>query len=280
MVKKTASEPSPNRHIWDAVEQTDPRYTKKVTLGRSFTAIDPYRQIERATEVFGPVGEGWGYDIVRSFVTDATNQYVVEVRMWHGNPENAFMQCGQAGLFIDRKQERPDADFAKKAVTDAVTKCLSILGFNADIFLGKFEDNKYVQEMEQKFEGEEKATEQKDKRSSNALTFANDLVEILKQTERLEEKLEAILKRAVPLKTIRNYPDCVLIIEEAINAYVLSQYKQVLGRVSDRDAFYTLLETWQPLRLAITDISPRLRDDMVVIEDELSSSYPSTDVKE
>ena len=42
-------------------------------------------------------------------------------------------------------------DVHKKLKTDALTKGLSELGFNSDIFEGKFDDNKYVQEMNVKF---------------------------------------------------------------------------------------------------------------------------------
>ena len=42
-------------------------------------------------------------------------------------------------------------DFAKKVETDTLTKALSKLGFNADIFLGKFDDTKYVEQMKQEF---------------------------------------------------------------------------------------------------------------------------------
>ena len=42
---------------------------------------------------------------------------------------------------------RVDDDFAKKVATDALTKGLSKLGFNADVFLGKFDDNKYVNQL-------------------------------------------------------------------------------------------------------------------------------------
>jgi len=38
----------------------------------------------------------------------------------------------------------PDTDAYKKASTDGLTKLLSHLGFNADVFLGMFDDNKYV----------------------------------------------------------------------------------------------------------------------------------------
>ena len=51
---------------------------------------------------------------------------------------------------MDRAQKMVDADFAKKIETDALTKALSKLGFNADVFMGRFDDTKYVLEMQQK----------------------------------------------------------------------------------------------------------------------------------
>jgi hypothetical protein len=49
---------------------------------------------------------------------------------------------------------KPDADFAKKVETDALTKGLSKLGFNADVFMGLYDDHKYVQEMQVEFSKE------------------------------------------------------------------------------------------------------------------------------
>ena len=37
-------------------------------------------------------------------------------------------------------------------MTDALTKAFSHLGVSADVFLGLFDNNKYVQEMKAKFE--------------------------------------------------------------------------------------------------------------------------------
>jgi hypothetical protein len=49
------------------------------------------------------------------------------------------------------KNGRVDSDAAKKATTDALTKLLSHLGFNADVFLKKFDDNKYVEQVAEEF---------------------------------------------------------------------------------------------------------------------------------
>lgn len=40
-----------------------------------------------------------------------------------------------------------DEDAFKKAMTDALTKGLSHLGFSADVYLGKFDDSRYVEEQ-------------------------------------------------------------------------------------------------------------------------------------
>jgi uncharacterized short protein YbdD (DUF466 family) len=48
---------------------------------------------------------------------------------------------------MDRAETMVDADFAKKMETDALTKVLSKMGFNADVFMGRYDDNKYVEQM-------------------------------------------------------------------------------------------------------------------------------------
>lgn len=138
-----------NMALWDAVCETNPDHTKQIKLGRTITAIDPYRQIEAATRQFGPAGEGWGWD-VENVLFLPTNEVGVVVKVWHGDNKKTISQFGQASLYIDKAEQKKDTDCMKKAVTDGLTKCLSCLGFNADIFLGKFDDNKYVQEMAEK----------------------------------------------------------------------------------------------------------------------------------
>ena len=148
-----------NLRIWDAVEVTDPKYTKPVSFGRKFTSIDAMYQIRRATEQFGPIGDGWGFKSNLEFVQTSNGKdqpetmAVVALTIWWmddtGDNEygpiygmNPVYTSGKAG-------PRLDEDAPKKALTDALTKGLSYLGFSADVFLGKFDDNKYVQRAEQ-----------------------------------------------------------------------------------------------------------------------------------
>lgn len=134
--------------LWSKVSTTDPKATKRVNQRGGFTAIDAYSQIMAATEQFGPAGEGWGWEIME-FQYPPNDTMIVHLKMWHrgSGTANGFSVCGQAGLYTKGNDPKPDPDCAKKAVTDAITKGLSYLGFNADVFLGKFDDNKYVESL-------------------------------------------------------------------------------------------------------------------------------------
>ena len=138
--------------IWDQASKTDPKYTKPVTFGRKFTAIDPHSQIMKATELFGPAGMGWGFNVVKNEYLP-TNHVAVLVELWHGTLSQSIQQWGQCSLYIDKAETRPDPDCMKKATTDGITKCLSYLGLNADVFLGKFDDSKYIEERKAEVAG-------------------------------------------------------------------------------------------------------------------------------
>ena len=141
--------------LWNAVSKTNPNYTKTVKFGREFTAIDPHSQIMEATRAFGPAGQGWGWTVAQVEYLP-TKDAAVLVRLWHGDKDNSVEQWGQAGLYMDKNNTKTDNDCMKKATTDGLTKCLSYLGFNADVFLGKFDDSKYVAERRAEQEEEDK----------------------------------------------------------------------------------------------------------------------------
>ena len=138
-----------NLRIWSQVDKTDPAHTKKVNQRGGFTAISAAYQIMKATEVFGPVGEGWGYDAGDPIFQEGV--VFVPVTLWHGNRANVFGPMFGGAEWKDAKNGRLDSDAAKKATTDALTKLLSQLGFNADVFLGRFDDTKYVADLEREF---------------------------------------------------------------------------------------------------------------------------------
>ena len=131
-----------NMEIWDSVCTTDPDHTKHVGQRGGFTAIDAMYQIQEATKQFGPAGVGWGFDYELIFPPNDT--VIASVTLWHGNKDQTVHQAGQKKL---NQSNGPDEDAVKKAITDGLTKCLSYLGFNADVFLGKFDDSKYVEDL-------------------------------------------------------------------------------------------------------------------------------------
>jgi hypothetical protein len=137
-----------NLRIWSQVSKTNPAHTKRVNQRGGFTAISASYQVMRATEVFGPVGIGWGYETGTPIITDTL--MTVPVSLWHGDRSNIFGPMLGCEEWKD-KNGRVDSDAPKKAVTDGLTKLLSQLGFNADVFLGLFDDSKYVAAMEREF---------------------------------------------------------------------------------------------------------------------------------
>ena len=139
--------------LWNRVEKTNPKYTKNAKLsGRDITAISPQYQIMQVTEQFGVYGEKWGFkNIVLSYdLVEKCNLVVFKGTFFFPNGE--FEIINSCKLYMDRNLTMVDDNFAKKIETDALTKAISKLGFNADIFMGKFDDVRYVEEMKKEFE--------------------------------------------------------------------------------------------------------------------------------
>lgn len=161
-----------NMRIWERVDKTDPREgkgTKKVKQGgRTITAICAQLQVKRATEMFGPLGIGWGLAESQYVEQTLPTGHIVATytaELWIESKENTSPVSGCCELFIPAHEgyqgkqigDKVDTDAYKKATTDALTKGLSRLGFNADIFLGLFEDNKYIQETSAEFAESDRA---------------------------------------------------------------------------------------------------------------------------
>jgi len=145
-----------NLDLWNKVKETDPKYTKPAKIGgMTITAIAPQYQIMLATEQFGPYGVTWGF---KSIELDYNLIPVFKLIVFKGvffHPGGEFQIINSSKMYMDRAENMVDADFAKKIETDALTKALSKLGFNADVFMGRFDDTKYVLEMQEKFKEED-----------------------------------------------------------------------------------------------------------------------------
>jgi len=141
-----------NMKLWSSVEKTDPKHTKKAKIGgMSITAIAPQYQILKATEQFGPYAIKWGFKDIEFDFSLVESHKLVVLKATFFCPDGECQVVNSAKIWMDRAETMVDADFAKKMETDALTKVLSKMGFNADVFMGRYDDNKYVTEMQKEF---------------------------------------------------------------------------------------------------------------------------------
>lgn len=145
-----------NLELWNKVQKTNPDYTKKANIGgMKITSIAPQYQIMMVTEQFGIYGKTWGFkNIILSYdLVEKYNMVVFKGTFFF--PDGEFEIINSCKLYMDRALKMLDDNFAKKIETDALTKAISKLGFNADIFLGKFDDVRYVNDLKEEFNKEE-----------------------------------------------------------------------------------------------------------------------------
>lgn len=152
----TTPAPSGNRDLWDSVSKTDAKYTKDFAGKGGFkgTAINATWLARQATKTFGPAGLGWGLRVLdEKYVTGSEGCiiHVLRVELWYmlGGKRGSIEQYGQT-TFVGKNKSGPftDEEAPKKSMTDAMSKCLSLLGFGADIHLGLYDDNKYVNDRQ------------------------------------------------------------------------------------------------------------------------------------
>ena len=139
--------------LWKTVCVTDPSAVKPIT-GKQYkgNSPKPYWIIQRATEVFGPCGIGWGIEVVDERFErfgDTESLHVARVLVWYDldGKRGQIEQMGQTRSSYVTKDGKfiVDEDAPKKSVTDGMVKCLSMLGFAGDIFSGQWDDSKYVE---------------------------------------------------------------------------------------------------------------------------------------
>lgn len=138
-----------NLKLWRSVEKTDPKQTKKANVGgNKITSISPQYQIMNATKQFGSYGIGWGFNEINiDYSLISLDMVVFKAKFFFPNGE--FEIINSIKLYKDNAKTKIDDDFAKKLETDTLTKALSKLGFNADVFMGKHDDSRYLAEVEE-----------------------------------------------------------------------------------------------------------------------------------
>lgn len=151
-----------NLSIWEKVQKTNPKHTKQANVGgRTMTSINPTFQIKQATQIFGSYGAGFGLENTnfeyKEFGT--TTLLILHCDFFYkvDDTKHSFPLSGAIKMaYVSGKgREIIDDDAHKKIETDLTTKALSKLGFSADVFMGKYDDVKYMNDIIKEFQEEE-----------------------------------------------------------------------------------------------------------------------------
>ena len=159
--------------IWNALETTNPKHTKsfKRSGGFSGTAIKPIYTTLKMTEQFGPAGKGWGMGEPKFEVVPGNDGQVAvycTVMLWWallpgmtGTVRNEVWGVGGDMVVVKQTSGlRTDDEAFKKAFTDAIGNAMKHLGMSADVHMGMFDDNKYVQGLNDEFSDKPAAPKQ------------------------------------------------------------------------------------------------------------------------
>lgn len=169
-----------NLELWEKVEKTNPNYTKKANVkGNSITSIAPQYQIKNVTEQFGAYGKTWGFESLEfDYTLIELGLVVLHATFYY--PGGLFPIKNAQSIFMDNAKTKIDDNFAKKLETDTLTKAISKLGFNADIFMGKFDDVKYLNDVKEEFKEDESNEIKHIKKIIEDSSTINELMKVYK----------------------------------------------------------------------------------------------------
>lgn len=213
-----------NMQIWNRVEKTYTRFTKDAKVGgQQITSLNGTAMIMKATEVFGPVGIGFGWKVTEERFDKGAEMFVgegdkraslgfelnhtVKILFWFkiDGERGELEQYGCTPyLYKSKFGTTTDGEAPKKSLTDAIKKSLSMLGFSADVFLGMFDDRDYVQQRQ-----EEEAIEQAVDKDAEIARQAQDRLDYIKsvidtmQGAKTPHELKKIHDTAVRQLTLR-----------------------------------------------------------------------------
>ena len=138
-----------NMKIYNQARSVPTEAKKAITAGRlkGMTDVNPMYRIKRLTEMFGPCGIGWWYEITDKQIVfdELSNQKAafVDILLYFVDPETGAVCHGipgtGGGSFV--AQERNGAYMSdecyKMALTDALSVACKALGIAADVYWDK-----------------------------------------------------------------------------------------------------------------------------------------------
>jgi len=144
-----------NLDLWNKVKQPPKEALRRIEAGRlkGKTDISPQWRYQVMTELFGPCGIGWKYDIIRLWNEPASDGQVfafAEINLYTRDPLNLDWSdpipgTGGSMLIAQEKNGLHSSDEGyKMAVTDALSVAMKMLGIAADVYAGKWDGSKYL----------------------------------------------------------------------------------------------------------------------------------------
>lgn len=150
-----------NMKLYNAFRSVPKDALKPITAGRlkGMSDINPVWRIKALTEMFGPCGVGWWYDIIEKRVIDdeITHQRIatVDIKLYYVDPETGAISQGIPGTggssLVAQERNGPylsDEAF-KMALTDAISVSCKALGIAADVYFAN-DRTKYTSNKEEK----------------------------------------------------------------------------------------------------------------------------------
>lgn len=215
---------STNMQIWEKVSTTDTRYTKAAEVGgQKITSLNGTAMIMKATEIFGPVGIGFGWSVMEERFDPGAEMFVgvgdkraslglelnhtIKINFWF-ELDGKRGQIEQYGctkyLYKSKYGTTTDGEAPKKSLTDAIKKSLSMLGFSADVFLGMFDDDEYVNQLkdEEKLDQAEDKIAEEARQKQERLDYIKSIIDTMAGAQSPQE-LKKIHDVAVRKLTLR-----------------------------------------------------------------------------
>lgn len=152
-----------NMEIWNQVSRPPISALKKISGGRlsGMTDINPQWRIEVMTKVYGPIGTGWYYEIVKFWTEPGASGEVmafvhlqlftkVELDAVTTGWSAPITGIGGSALVAKEKEGlRANDEAYKMATTDALSVAMKQLGVAADIYAGLWDGSKYKDKPEE-----------------------------------------------------------------------------------------------------------------------------------
>ena len=162
--------------LWELVKHVDEKATRQANVdGNSQTSINTLYPIKQFTKAMGPIGQLWKYDI-DSERLENTKPMMIKPGEYLRDGENMLWEQTHTLMInfyvrYDVNQEfqkfqhfghtkyryvtnagkiMVDHEYAKKSLSDALKKALTLFGVCADVYGGEFDDREYKESVQAK----------------------------------------------------------------------------------------------------------------------------------